>query len=95
MTRIRRPEEPTQREFEEHMVLHMPFRAWCPHRVKGRAKSEPHWIVKEKEEETVPTLSMDYMWMNSKEESKQNEDNEDTELRGMPIRVMKDSKSGY
>ena len=25
---LRRPEEPTQKEFEEHMVLHLPFRAW-------------------------------------------------------------------
>ena len=38
------------------MVLHMPFRAWCPHCVKGRTKSEPHRTVEEKEEETVPTI---------------------------------------
>ena len=39
---MRKPEEPTQKEFEDHMISHMPFRAWCPHCVKGRAKSEPH-----------------------------------------------------
>ena len=95
MTRIRKPEEPTQRELEEHRVLRMPFRAWCPHCVKGRAKSEPHRIAKRKDEETVPTVSMDYMWMKSKEERKQNGENEDSELRGMPILVMTDSKSGF
>ena len=95
MARIRKPEEPAHREFEEHMVLHMLVRAWCPHCVKGRANSEPHRIVRGKEEETVPTISMDYMWRTSKSESKMNEDNGDTELRGMPILVIKDSKSGF
>ena len=53
LKRTRRPEEPTQREFEEHMALHMPFRAWCPHCVKGRAKSEPHRVAKDREEGTA------------------------------------------
>ena len=35
---LRQPLEPTQHEWEEHMVLHWPFRSWCPHCVSGRAK---------------------------------------------------------
>ena len=63
-------EEPTQREFEEHTVLHLPFRGWRPHCIKGRAKSEPHRVNKEAEDETRPAVAMDYMWMKSKEERK-------------------------
>ena len=28
---MRRPYTPSRQEVEEHMVSHMPFRAWCPH----------------------------------------------------------------
>ena len=28
---LKKPSEPTQKEWEEHMVLHWPFRSWCPH----------------------------------------------------------------
>ena len=94
MNRLRKPEEPTQREFEEHMVLHLPFRAWCPQCVKGRSKSEPHRVNKESAEEIIPTVAMDYMWMKSREESRNKSDEEDQEMRGMPILVIKDSKSG-
>ena len=81
MTRIRKPEEPTQREFEEHMVLHLPFRAWCPHCVKGRAKSEPHKVNKEKEDETIPTVSMYYMRMKSNEERTHRDADEEPGMR--------------
>ena len=69
---MRKPEEPTQKEFEDHMISHMPFRAWCPHCVKGRAKSEPHPVKKEKAEEVIPVISMDYMWMKSAEDKHDN-----------------------
>ena len=51
--RMRKPEEPTQKEFEDHMISHMPCRAWCPHCVKGRAKSEPHPVKKDKEYDII------------------------------------------
>ena len=92
--KLRKPEEPTQREFEEHMVLHLPFPGWCPHSVKGRAKSEPHRVNKEAEDKTIPTVAMYYMWMKSKEEGKRTSEEEGPEMRGMPILVIKDSKSG-
>ena len=63
---LRKPEEPAQREFEEHMVLHIPFRAWCPHCVKGRAKAGPH--KDSKAENSVPMIAMDYCYMKSAED---------------------------
>ena len=32
------PGQPTEREIEEHRIDHMPYRSWCPHCVKGRAR---------------------------------------------------------
>ena len=87
---LRKPQEPTQKEFEEHMVLHLPFRAWCPHCVKGRAKAGPH--RESRSEATVPTIAMDYCYMKSQED---NRNREEREIRGMPIFVIKDTMTGY
>ena len=40
--KLRKPHQPTREEWEEHMILHLPYRNWCPHCVNGRAKNEPH-----------------------------------------------------
>ena len=29
--------QPTQQERDEHELLHMPFRSWCPHCVAGKS----------------------------------------------------------
>ena len=33
---------PTREEIRTHDVTHLPFRAWCPHCIAGRAKDEAH-----------------------------------------------------
>ena len=33
---------PTQKEIDEHMPLHLPYRAWCAHCVKGKCHGLPH-----------------------------------------------------
>ena len=33
---------PSKEEFERHQVLHVPYRSWCKHCVKGKRKSYPH-----------------------------------------------------
>ena len=73
---IRKPQEPTRQEIEEHELTHVPFREWCVHCCKGKCRSSPHRVNKHKEAENavnaVTTISMDYMYMNekSKEEEK-------------------------
>ena len=57
-------EQPTAQEIAEHMVCHVPFRAWCPHCVSGKAKCNPHFKRFQPETGT-PTISMDYMYMRS------------------------------
>ena len=38
----RGPKGPSKIEREQHEATHMPFRAWCPHCVKGRARNALH-----------------------------------------------------
>ena len=50
--------DPTQKEIEEHMVNHLPYRAWCRHCVKGKAKGLPHGANKpeDKKEEDLSLI---------------------------------------
>ena len=36
------PKEPTKAEREEHERTHCPYRSWCKHCVKSRARNSPH-----------------------------------------------------
>ena len=75
---------PTKKEVEEHMLTHIPYRSWCPHCVRGKARASYH-KQKDKGERHVPTVSMDYMYMES----------DKSEERGMPMLVFKDNDSGW
>ena len=77
--------KPSDREVEQHMLTHLPFRSWCPQCVKGKSKSSAH-KDKEGRENTVPVVSVDYMYM---------ETGEDREAKGMPIMVVKDRESRW
>ena len=39
---FRDPGAPTETEIEQHNVTHLPFRAWCPSCVEGKARDRPH-----------------------------------------------------
>ena len=107
---IREPEEakqnrglshgikPSEREVEEHERTHLPYRSWCKHCVRGRAKSQPHRDQTQFDEECeIPTISWDYMWID--EEANKNKGNETEErenekgLEGLPILIWADSLS--
>ena len=75
------PELPSREEMEEHRLTHTPYRSWCRHCVKGKAKGRPHHRGTEKEKE-VPCVVMDYMYMGSEQKA--------GEEKGMPIMVYKD-----
>lgn len=84
---VRSGYSPTKSEVAEHRISHLPFRDWCEHCVKGRSKGLPHRIKEgaAKEEQEVPVISVDYMFMGDK----QSEGDES----GMPILVVKDRKT--
>ena len=80
--------KPSQKEIEEHERTHIPFRSWCKHCVFGKGQSHPHY-AKDKEEEGMPCISWDYMYMKG-DGSKYEEEEVENE---MPIVVWKDSAS--
>ena len=51
------PGDPTEEEFEDHCVTHLPFRRWCPICVKAKGKEDSH---RKAEESTKPTIVLDY-----------------------------------
>ena len=36
------PMQVSKRERDEHELTHLPFRAWCPHCVRGRGSEDRH-----------------------------------------------------
>lgn len=82
---ITAPHRPSRREIEEHMRTHVPFKAWCPHCVRGKAKSRPHFRSNNSDREAqVPVIAIDYMYMN--------EDDEESDSN--TIVVLKDRSNG-
>ena len=77
--------KPSRKEVEDHERTHMPFRTWCSHCVRGRAKSHPHWR-REKEDTGIPVISWDYMYM-------KDTDKEGNVQGETPILIWKDSNS--
>ena len=77
---VRAPIRPSDAEVEEHMVTHLPFRAWCKHCVRGKSKAKRHSAARK--DHVVPTLAVDYMFMHSTQRP--------GEEKGMPILVGRD-----
>ena len=86
----RKPEEPSKQEREEHEITHIPFRTWCRHCVRGKSKDSQHRTKKkeEKEEEKVPTISMDYMFLGRKGTNGVEEED-----KMIPVLVIKDGQT--
>ena len=55
------PREPTKEEREDHEQLHIPFRSWCRHCVRGRGKEEA--CRRSERVPEVPEVHMDFMCM--------------------------------
>eukprot|EP00972_Heterocapsa_arctica_P090949 13417606-Heterocapsa_arctica.AAC.1 len=66
---------PTKREREEHEALHLPYRSWCKHCVRGRGRNRPHGSAinkdpedEEAKENRVPRIGMDYFFVSQEDE---------------------------
>lgn len=69
------PEEPSEQEREPHEMTHLPYQAWCPHCVAGKAPNEAH--RKQATEESkmiepgeVPRIGIDFWFMSDEEDEK-------------------------
>ena len=55
---------PTQKELQEHLPLHVPYRAWCPICVAGEGiHNQARKSTESKEETLGVTKSMDYCFL--------------------------------
>ena len=81
------PKDPTRKEKEEHELTHMPFRSWCEHCVKARARNAHHRKKADRDpldEVKVARVHMDYFFMSREDES----------ACSNPLLVMADERSG-
>ena len=73
---------PSKEEVELHNKTHLPYRSWCPHCVRGKARRRAHRRKRRKVRGGIPVISVDYMWMKGKK------GDGDEEKKGNPILVM-------
>ena len=62
------PREPTNEEKEDHEKLHIPFRSWCRHCVRGRGKEEA--CRKDGRTPAVAEVHLDFMFMGDEKSEK-------------------------
>ena len=79
------PKDPTKKDREEHELIHTPYRSWCEHCVRSRARNAHHRKRAPDdplEEVILPRVHMDYSFMSREHESASNN----------PLFVMADEK---
>ena len=85
--------KPSQKEVEEHERTHLPFRSWCEHCVKGKAKSHPHY-KQDEEDVGIPTISWDYFYMKDEDSDSDEADDEgEGDSNSTPMIAWHDSNS--
>ncbi len=52
------PHQPTREEWDQHAITHTPYRAWCPHCLKSRAREDKHVVQTEVRQSNI--VSLDY-----------------------------------
>ena len=85
---------PSEKEKEEHFVSHFPFRAWCEHCVRGKAKAMRHVKVDHSEEQ-VPVISVDYCFMNSKDDTVITDEAQSKHLPVLACRPRQMDENGF
>jgi hypothetical protein len=65
-TKVQDPKLPTPEEVKEHALTHLPYRAWCPHCVRGKGKSRQHQQSKTKA--GIREVHVDYCFMGKAED---------------------------
>ena len=53
----------SQKELEEHMLTHIPYRSCSPHCISGRGQSDHHRQQLRDSDQEVPTISLDYAFL--------------------------------
>ena len=88
---------PTEAMVQEHEENnHMPYRCWCSACVRGRARATPHKKVekKDKADEQVPTMSVDYGFLSKRDREKsKGAASSSKDGRSLHVLIAKDRRS--
>ena len=57
---------PSQEEVGLHNRTHLPYRSWCPHCVRVKARRRNRRKRRRKVKDSIPVISLDYMWVKGK-----------------------------
>ena len=99
------PGKPTAEQLAQHRLTHLPFRAWCPDCVVGKAKDNPHLRqAEERKSESMPTISFDYGFASElktedlsenceKDETEKHEEKKEVSKDTLKILVVKDQRT--
>ncbi len=88
------PEQPTQKQIDDHELTHFPFRSWCVHCQRGKMSKTPHRSRPEGDDEHGhPVISIDYMYLEVDFKKKMKAAYHHATEGKRPILVVVDSKS--
>ena len=76
MRPVKSPSAPSRQEVLEHSLTHYPFRSWCPHCIRGRAKATKHVSTGGVDESTVPVVGSDYAFMSGRSGARSEDEEE-------------------
>ena len=62
--------QPSKAERDAHEVNHLPYRSCCRQCVRGEGKSDAHKQRDAEKKHSVPTVSMDYCFMEQDDDDK-------------------------
>ena len=58
------PDMVSKKEYDEHMLTHLPYRSWCSHCVAGKCREDGHFIrTSSNRASEVPRISMRYCFL--------------------------------
>ncbi len=60
---LAQPTSPSAEEWRGHQVAHLPYRSWCPHCIRGRARQDGHPQSAQKAD--VPFIGLDFGYLTS------------------------------
>ena len=92
------PTLPSLQEVQQHRLTHRPFRAWCPHCVRGKSREDRHMTSRQKDEwHGIPKIASDYFYIGRrrplKRAEREREEKAAEEEGQTPILVIKDCHS--
>ena len=93
----RDPGQPTAQERLAHEVTHVPYRSWCQHCVRGRAKGRQRRKLQSQRDSCIPHAATDYTFIteNGSVGNKEiTEEEREAARLSMTVLVMKESTLG-